>query len=175
MTRNQLARAIFERSHLTGEFVLRSGASATEYFDKYLFESDPELLAEIAEALVDLVPPGTDLLAGLELGGVPLAVVLAQITGLPVIFVRKEAKAYGTRRLAEGADIAGKRLLIVEDVVTSGGQVVLSTSDLRERGAIVDSAICVIDREAGGVDALAAEGVALAALFTMNQLRSNAG
>lgn len=171
MTRAQLARAIYRRSHLTGEFVLRSGATATEYFDKYLFESDPELLAEICEALAELVPPGTEMLAGLELGGVPLAVVLGQITGLPVVFVRKEAKSYGTRRLAEGGEIQGKRLLVVEDVVTSGGQVVLSSDDLRERGAIVDSAICVIDREAGGVDALAEHGVALAALFTMSELK----
>lgn len=171
MTRAQLARAIYLRSHLTGEFVLRSGATATEYFDKYLFESDPELLAEICEALAELVPPGTEMLAGLELGGVPLAVVLGQITGLPVVFVRKEAKSYGTRRLAEGGEIQGKRLLVVEDVVTSGGQVVLSSDDLRERGAIVDSAICVIDREAGGVDALAEHGVALAALFTMSELK----
>ena len=171
MTRAQLARAIYRRSHLTGEFVLRSGATATEYFDKYLFESDPELLAEICEALAELVPPGTEMLAGLELGGVPLAVVLGQITGLPVVFVRKEAKSYGTRRLAEGGEIQGKRLLVVEDVVTSGGQVVLSSDDLRERGAIVDSAVCVIDREAGGVDALAEHGVALAALFTMSELK----
>lgn len=171
MTRNQLAAAIFERSHLTGSFVLRSGATATEYFDKYLFESDPELLAEICEALTDLVPPDTEMLAGLELGGVPLAVVLGQITGLPVLFVRKQAKEYGTRRLAEGGDIAGKRLLVVEDVVTSGGQVVLSTQELRALGAVIDSAICVIDREAGGADALAEQGVALAALFTMEELK----
>lgn len=171
MTRNQLASAIFERSHLTGNFVLRSGANATEYFDKYRFEADPELLAEICEALAALVPPDTEMLAGLELGGVPLAVVLGQITGLPVLFVRKEAKTYGTERLAEGGEIAGKRLLVVEDVVTSGGQVVLSTKDLRGLGAIIDSAICVIDREAGGGDALAEEGVALAALYTMDELK----
>src|SRR5690606_7311513 len=107
---------------------------------------------------------------GLELGGVPLAVMLGQLTGLPVVFVRKQAKPYGTMRLAEGGDIEGKRLLVVEDVVTSGGQVVASSKDLRERGAIVDSAVCVIDREAGGADALAAEGVALAALYTMDDL-----
>jgi len=174
MSRSQLARAIYDASHLEGEFLLRSGALATEYFDKYLFESDPELLVTIAEALVPLVPGDTEALAGLELGGVPLAVVLGQITGLPVLFVRKKAKEYGTRRLAEGGDVSGKRLLIVEDVVTSGGQVVLSTRDLRALGAVIDSAICVIDREAGGADALAREGVALAALFTMGELASAA-
>lgn len=174
MDRHRLAAAIYASSHLTGTFLLRSGATSTEYFDKYRFESDPELLVSIAEALVPLVPDDTEVLAGLELGGVPLAVVLGQITGLKVVFVRKKAKEYGTMRLAEGDEIAGKKLLIVEDVVTSGGQVVLSTRDLRELGAIVDSAICVIDREAGGTDALANEGVALAALFTMAQLRQAA-
>ncbi len=171
MTRSELARAIYAASHLHGDFLLRSGARATEYFDKYLFESDPELLVSITEALVPLVPPDTEALAGLELGGVPLAVVLGQITGLPVLFVRKRAKEYGTRRLAEGGEVSGRKLLIVEDVVTSGGQVVLSTSDLRALGAVIDSAICVIDREAGGVDALAADGVALAALYTMDELK----
>ena len=171
MDRHGLAAAIYDRAHLTGTFLLRSGATSNEYFDKYLFESDPELLVAITEAMVQLVPPDTDMLAGLELGGVPLAVVLGQITGLPVLFVRKRAKEYGTRRLAEGGDVAGKKLLIVEDVVTSGGQVVLSTNELRALGAVIDSAVCVIDREAGGADALAQDGVALAALFTMEELK----
>lgn len=175
MDRHRLATAIYDRAHLTGTFLLRSGATSSEYFDKYLFESEPELLVTIAEALVPLVPDDTEVLAGLELGGVPLAVVLGQITGLSVLFVRKKAKEYGTRRLAEGGEVAGKKLLIVEDVVTSGGQVALSTRDLRELGAVVDSAVCVIDREAGGADALAAEGVALAALFTMDDLKRSKG
>jgi len=175
VTRQELARAIHQRSLLRGEFTLRSGAKSDRYFDKYLFESDPELLAEVSQELAKLVPADTEMLAGLELGGVPLAVMLGQLTGLPVVFVRKKAKDYGTMRLAEGGDIAGKKLLVVEDVVTSGGQVVISTNDLREPGAIVDSAVCVIDREAGGVDALAEAGVALAALFTMSELERAAG
>ncbi|HZW27482.1 MAG TPA: orotate phosphoribosyltransferase [Trueperaceae bacterium] len=175
MTRDELARAIHQRSLLRGSFVLRSGATSDRYFDKYLFESDPELLAEVSQALAKLVPPDTEMLAGLELGGVPLAVMLGQLTGLPVVFVRKKAKPYGTMRLAEGGDIAGRKLLVVEDVVTSGGQVVVSTNDLRERGAVVDSAVCVIDREAGGVEALAEAGVALAALYTMTDLERAAG
>ncbi len=171
MNREDLARRITQRSLLHGEFVLRSGAVSNEYFDKYLFESDPALLKAIAEALAPLVPAGVDALAGLELGGVPLAVMLGQVTGLPTYFVRKEAKEYGTRRLAEGGEVKGKRLLVVEDVVTSGGQVVLSSRDLKDRGALVDKALCVIDREAGGAEALRAEGVELRALFTMSELK----
>jgi orotate phosphoribosyltransferase len=106
----------------------------------------------------------------LELGGVPLATMLSQVTGIPARFVRKEAKEYGTCRLAEGGDVDGQRLTVVEDVVTSGGQVVTSCGDLRDRGAVVDVALCVIDREAGGADALTAIGVELRSLFLMSQL-----
>lgn len=170
MTRDELARAIYDRAHLTGEFTLRSGRVSDEYFDKYLFESDPALLCSVAEALAPLVPPGADALAGLELGGVPLATMLSQVTGLPAVFVRKEAKPYGTCRLAEGGDIDGRRLTVVEDVVTSGGQIVTSCGDLRARGAIVEIALCVIDRQGGGPEALADIGVELRPLFTMSEL-----
>jgi orotate phosphoribosyltransferase len=170
--RDQLARAIYERTHLTGEFVLRSGVVSNEYFDKYLFESDPVLLREIAAGLAPLVPSSTDTLAGLELGGVPIATMLSQLTGLPAYFVRKEAKTYGTCRLAEGGDVAGQRVTVVEDVVTSGGQVITSCGDLRDRGAIVEHAVCVIDRESGGPEGLAVIGVKLRALYTSTELKA---
>jgi orotate phosphoribosyltransferase len=162
-------------AHLRGEFRLRSGRSATEYFDKYRFESDPVLLAAIAEAAVPLIPSGTDVLAGLELGGVPVATALSLRTGLPAAFVRKQAKAYGTRNLAEGVDVDGRRVLVVEDVVTSGGQVVESTVELRTLGAIVTDVLCVVDREEGGSAALAAIGLRLHPVFTAADLRSSGG
>jgi orotate phosphoribosyltransferase len=170
--RAALARRIFEVSHLTGTFTLRSGAVSEEYFDKYLFESDPVLLRTIADALAPMVPPGTEALAGLELGGVPLAVMVSQATGIPTLFVRKEAKRYGTCRLAEGGELDGRRVTVVEDVVTSGGQVVTSCADLRERGAVVEHALCVIDREAGGPEALREIGIELHPLFRMHELGS---
>jgi orotate phosphoribosyltransferase len=170
--RDDLARAIYATSHITGEFVLRSGVVSNEYFDKYRFEADPALLRDIAEALGPLVPDGTEALAGLELGGVPIAAVLSQVTGIPAYFVRKEAKTYGTCQLAEGGPIEGKRLTVVEDVVTSGGQVVTSCGDLRERGARVEHALCVIDRESGGPAALTDLGVELRPLFTMTELKA---
>ncbi len=169
-TRERLARRIRSRAHLTGHFVLRSGATSDEYFDKYMFEADPPLLWDIAEAMATLVPHDVDALAGLELGGVPIAVVLSQVTGLPTRFVRKRAKTYGTRRLAEGGEIDGLRLLIVEDVITSGGQVRASAADLRARGAVVDQVVCVIDREAGGAQQLAEDDLKLSALFTASEL-----
>jgi orotate phosphoribosyltransferase len=167
-----LARRIYERAHLTGEFRLRSGAVSHEYFDKYLFESDPALLREIAEQLAGLLPDDVEALAGLELGGVPLATMLSQVSGLPALFVRKQAKDYGTCRLAEGGEVEGRRVAVVEDVVTSGGQVVESCAALRERGAEIAAVLCVIDREAGGAGNLAAQGLELRSLFTLGTLNA---
>jgi orotate phosphoribosyltransferase len=167
----ELGDCIYERARLVGRFRLRSGAVSEEYFDKYLFESDPRLLREIAEELVGQLPADVDLLAGLELGGVPLAVVASQVSGLPVVFVRKDAKTYGTCRLAEGGEVAARRVAVIEDVVTSGGQVIESCRELRARDAEVSAVLCVIDREAGGRESLAAEGLDLYSLFTMSQLR----
>src|SRR6202008_2800306 len=116
---------------LQGTFTLRSGRTATEYFDKYRFEAAPEILEQIAELMVPLIPSGTEVLAALELGGVPIGTLLSHLSRLPLAFVRKSAKQYGTARLSEGADVEGKSVTIVEDVVTSGGQVLLSAVNLR--------------------------------------------
>jgi orotate phosphoribosyltransferase len=170
-----LARRIYDRAHLQGEFRLRSGAVSHEYFDKYLFEADPLLLRAVVEALVALLPDDADAVAGLELGGVPLATMVSQLSGLPARFVRKAPKAYGTRRLAEGGEIAGCRLAVIEDVVTSGGQLIESCAALRERGAGIAAVLCVIDREAGGAANLAAHGLELRSLFTMHELQQAPG
>lgn len=175
MERAALARRIYDTAHLRGTFTLRSGATSDEYFDKYRFEAEPLLLHAIAESLAPLVPDGVDALAGLELGGVPLATALSQVTGLPARFVRKVAKTYGTARLAEGGDVEGRRLLVVEDVVTSGGAVLDALAALRDRGATVTDVLCVIDREAGGGEALRAAGARLTALFRMSELTSAGG
>src|SRR6185437_4834722 len=108
-----LAARVYDAAHLTGTFTLRSGVVSSEYFDKYMFEADPALLRAIAEACVPLVPDGIDALAGLELGGIPIATVLSQLTGIPARFVRKEAKTYGTCRMAEGGELEGQRLCII--------------------------------------------------------------
>jgi orotate phosphoribosyltransferase len=169
---SDLARRVYDSAHLTGEFRLRSGQTSTEYFDKYLFEADPVLLRDITEAMAPLVPAGADALAGLELGGIPIVTMLSQVTGMPALFVRKQAKEYGTCRLAEGGEVAGRRLVVVEDVVTTGGQVLESCGELRRRGATVETVLCVIDREAGGTEAFAEQGLELRALLTMSQLQA---
>jgi orotate phosphoribosyltransferase len=169
-TRRELARRIWDVSHVTGSFQLRSGIESNEYFDKYRFESDPVLLRDVCAALVPLIPNTTQVLAGLELGGIPIATVLGQASGLPVTFVRRVAKEYGTCRVAEGHEVTGRHVLVVEDVVTSGGQVIKSAEDLRRLGATVHSAVCVVDRQAKGRSLLQASGIELIALFTATQL-----
>ncbi len=146
MTRQELAKKIYEVAHLTGEFKLRSGQISHEYFDKYRFEARPELLREIAKQMAPLIPAGTEVLAGLEMGGIPIATALSLETGLPCAFIRKEAKDYGTCLFAEGTDVKDKNVCVIEDVVTTGGQVVISTKDLRSIGAKISHVLCVIHR-----------------------------
>ena len=150
--------------------MLRSGQSATEYFDKYRFESDPALLARVARAMVQLLPPETELLGGLELGGVPIATVMSSLTGLPVLFVRKEAKPYGTCRLAEGPDVTGRVVTLVEDVITTGGAVRAAAEALRGLGATVHTVVCAIDRSERGQNRLDAAGVTTVAVLTRADL-----
>jgi len=169
-----LAKRVYDTAHITGEFLLRSGAKSNEYFDKYLFESDPDLLKHIAIAMVPLVPKGIDALAGLEMGGIPIATMLSQLTGLPLLFVRKKAKEYGTCKIAEGGQVRGQKLLIVEDVVTSGGAILDAAKALRAEGAELAQVVCVIDRESGGPANLAKVDLILSALFTMSELKKAA-
>ena len=173
-SRQALAARIHGLSHIRGDFLLRSGVRSTEYFDKYLFESDPACLSQIAAEMADLLPPpppsGERLLAGLELGGVPLATLLGQRSGLPVLFVRKQAKTYGTCKLAEGQSVAGRRVTLVEDVITTGGAVRDATSALRAEGAIVETVICAIDRSPEGENPLADVGLEVRPVLTKAML-----
>ena len=114
-----LAERVYDACHLTGTFALRSGQVSREYFDKYLFEGQPALLRDVAEAMSALLPD-CDVLAGMEMGGIPIATVMSQLTGLPTVFRRKHAKSYGTRKAAEGGSVAGLRVVGIEDVLTTG-------------------------------------------------------
>jgi orotate phosphoribosyltransferase len=170
-----LARDVDARCRLRGSFTLRSGQVSDEYFDKYRFESDPVLLRRVVARMRELVPAGTGLLGGLELGGVPLATMLSSVTGIPAIFVRKRAKEYGTRRIAEGADPAGRTVVLVEDVITTGGAVAGAAGALRDLGATVTVVVCAIDRSRPGGNALAGEGIEVRAVLTTQQLDAAAG
>jgi orotate phosphoribosyltransferase len=165
-----LARDVDARCRLTGEFTLRSGQVAGEYFDKYLFETNPGLLARVAAQMVPLLPDDTDLLGGLEMGGIPIVTVLSAQSGLPALFVRKQAKTYGTCKLAEGPDVAGRRVTLVEDVITTGGAVRDATIALRDAGAVVETVICAIDRSAGDGNPLADVGLEVRSVLTKADL-----
>ena len=175
MTHAELAKAVFQVAYLTGNFKLRSGLVSQEYFDKYRFEAQPKLLKEIAMQMRELIPNGTELLAGLEMGGIPIATALSLETGIPAVFVRKEAKEYGTCQLAEGSNVKGKKVCVIEDVITTGGQVVTSTEQLRNEGAIIDNVLCVIhrgkDRAKNEEPRLAEIGLTMKALFSMEELK----
>ncbi len=168
--RRALARRLGDRCRRTGRFTLRSGQVSSTYFDKYLFESDPALLADVATHMARLVPEGTEVLAGLELGGVPVATAISLATGIPAAFVRKEAKAYGTAKLVEGLPIDGRRVVIVEDVITTGGQVAVSTVALRAAGAVVGTVLCVVDRSRGVRPELDALGCVVVSLLDEDEL-----
>jgi orotate phosphoribosyltransferase len=165
-----LARDVDARCRLTGEFTLRSGQVASEYFDKYLFETDPTLLARVVSAMAPLLPERTELLGGLEMGGIPIVTALSSQTGLPALFVRKQAKTYGTCKLAEGPDVAGRRVTLVEDVITTGGAVRDAAVALRGAGATVETVVCAIDRSPGDDNPLADVGLEIRAVLTKAQL-----
>lgn len=175
MNKAELGKKIYEISNIKGEFTLRSGQIATEYFDKYLFEANPTILRAISEQIAQTLPAEFDQLAGLEMGGIPIATAISLQTGIPALFVRKEAKTYGTCKLAEGGDIDGATLVIIEDVVTSGGAVIDAVNELRQRGATVDQVYCVIDRESTGRENLEKLGLTLTPLFTKSELEQYAG
>jgi orotate phosphoribosyltransferase len=144
-----LAADVDRAARLKGSFKLRSGQISDEYFDKYRFEADPALLARVAAAMLPLVPAGAEVLAGLELGGVPIATAMSLQSGKPAAFVRKEAKAYGTCLAVEGGSVAGRKLVMIEDVITTGGAVRDAYHELKAAGAEVLGVVCAIWRGAG--------------------------
>lgn len=172
MEDRELMVAIRERCLLFGRFRLRSGKISDRYFDKYRFESDPTLLREVAARMARLLPDGIDRLAGLEMGGIPLATAISLQTGLPVVFVRKKPKEYGTCNLAEGGFSPGERVAVIEDVITTAGQVVRSADALGELGLEVVKVVCVVDREQGGSERLAEAGYPLASVYTLSQIEN---
>lgn len=160
-----LTEKVKNQTLLRGRFVLRSKQESYYYWDKYRFESDPILLSSLTDELEKLLPSAFDKLAGLELGGVPLATALSLRIAKPCLYVRKSAKTYGTCNLVEGGYSTGEIVVVVEDVVTTGGQVCLSIKQMRELGLIVEHVVCVIDRLQGGRKAIEDVGCTLVSIF----------
>jgi orotate phosphoribosyltransferase len=177
VNRDELAAALREAAYLEGDFVLRSGRRSRYYLDKYRFETRPDLLGPLGEAIAAAVrehEPLADRIAGPELGAVALAASASLAGGLPFLIVRKEAKEYGTSNRLEGVHAEGECVCLVEDVVTSGGAAIAAVQALRDAGLRVSTAICVVDREEGGVDELARHAVRLRPLFTASEVLATA-
>ncbi len=168
-----LAAALCEHAYLEGDFVLRSGRRSRYYLDKYRFETQPDLLRALGGRIADAVrelEPDAERLAGPELGAVALVAAASLASGLPFLIVRKEMKGHGTGNRLEGVWEPGERVCLVEDVVTSGGAAAEAVEVLRDAGLECKTAVCVVDREEGGADALARQAVRLRALFLADEL-----
>ena len=173
MNDEDLRSALVEAAYLEGDFVLRSGRRSRYYLDKYRFETRPDLLRPLGERIAAAVQehaPEATRLAAPELGAVALAAAASLESGLPFIIVRKAAKEYGTANRLEGPYESGESVCVIEDVVTSGGALLDSVDALRAAGLVVQTAICVVDREEGGADALARRAVRLRPVFRAGEL-----
>jgi len=173
VTHDELGALLVERALLEGDFVLRSGRRSSWYLDKYRFETEPEILGALGASLATSVrehEPEAARLAGPALGAVALAASASMASGLPFIIVRGETKEYGTARRIEGLFEPGELVCLLEDVVTSGGALAEAVSAIRAEGLVVRTAVCVVDREEGGSDALARLGVRLRSLFRAGDL-----
>jgi orotate phosphoribosyltransferase len=170
MTHEQLAQRIAEVALLRGEFTLRSGRKSNYYLDKYRFETQPDVLRALGQLLADRVTARTDRIAGAELGAVPLAAAAAMASGKPCVFIRNQKKDYGTARQIEGVLNAGEHVLIVEDVLTTGGQVLEAAKTLTEMGAKIERIVAVIDRMEGARENIEQAGYVFESLFTSRDL-----
>ena len=171
MTRDQLAAALADAALLTGDFTLRSGRISKYYLDKYLFATRPELLRELGAMFAAHVDDSVDRLAGPELGGIPLVTATALATGKPMVLIRNAKKDYGTAKRFEGKIEPGERILITEDIATSGGQSIEAARLLRdEMKCDVAKIVVVVDRQEGAREAIESAGFAFDALFTKTDL-----
>jgi orotate phosphoribosyltransferase len=173
LTNEELKLALREHAYLEGDFVLRSGKRSSYYLDKYRFETRPDILGALGERIAQAVEefePEATRLAGPELGAVALAAAGSLASGLPFLIVRKAPKDYGTSNRLEGVYEEGECVCLVEDVVTSGGALLEAVEALRDAGLTVRTAVCVVDREEGGADALARQAVRLRPIFRASEL-----
>jgi orotate phosphoribosyltransferase len=170
MTRDELARRIADVALLRGEFTLRSGRKSNYYLDKYLFETQPDILRALGELFAQKVGPNVDRIAGAELGAVALAGATAMACGKPFVIIRNQKKDYGTSKLVEGALKPGETVTIVEDVLTTGGQVLEAAKTLKDAGAKIEKIIAVIDRLEGARANIEGAGYTFESLFTTKDL-----
>jgi orotate phosphoribosyltransferase len=172
MELQSLAALMAAAATLDGEFLLRSGQVSNRYFDKYRFEGSPSLLKPLASAMARLLPSNTEIIAGLELGGIPLVTAISLETGVPAAFVRKEAKSYGTCRAIEGQDIAGRNVTFIEDVITTGGAVADAYRLATAEGANVLAVVCAIWRGNGSAHIAGISDLSVLPVFSRDDLEN---
>ncbi len=170
MTRDELIKRIKETAYLEGDFTLRSGKKSKYYLDKYLFETCPDILAALGEAFAKHMDGSETLIAGAELGGVALAAATAMHTGKNWIIVRNSKKGYGTGKLVEGVLNKGDVVILVEDIATTGGQVLEAAKVIRDTGAEVSKIVCVIDRKQGARENIESAGYTFESILTKDDL-----
>jgi len=170
MTREQLLKRIKETAYLEGDFTLRSGKKSKYYLDKYLFETCPDILRALAVEFAKFVTDDVTLIAGAELGGVALAAATAMESGKNWIIVRNSKKSYGTSKMVEGVLEAGDVVLLVEDIATTGGQVIEAARIITEAGATIKKIVCVIDRKQGAGENITAAGYDFDSIMTKDDL-----
>ncbi len=170
MDKAELARRIKEVAYLEGDFLLRSGRRSKYYLDKYLFETQPEILAELGRRLANRAGAHVDKIAGAELGAVPLAAATSLACGKPYVIVRNKKKDYGTSKPIEGQLEAGEVVMLVEDVVTTGGQLLEAAKTLEEAGAKIERIVAVIDRGEGGRENIEGAGYSFESILTKGDL-----
>jgi orotate phosphoribosyltransferase len=151
-----LAERLIRASELHGDFVLSSGRHSSVYFDKFRFLTDPQLLGELAHAVAGLLPDGITHLAAPEGAATLLVAAVALETRLPIAVVRKEPKSYGTMAQVEGHAPAGARMALVEDVSTTGHQVLRAAAALEAEGCDIQVIALAMDR--GGAERLREAG-----------------
>ncbi len=170
MERDELIRRIKQTAYLEGEFTLRSGRKSNYYLDKYRFETQPDILAALGREFAKYVQPSTTLIAGAELGGVALAAATSLACGLPFVIVRNAKKDYGTSNLFEGILTDGDCVVLVEDIATTGGQVLEAARALQDAGAMLERIVAVIDRQEGARENITAAGFKFDSLLTTSDL-----
>ena len=170
MTRDELARRIADVALLRGEFTLRSGRKSTYYLDKYLFETQPDILRELGKMFAERIPPGVTRIAGPELGAIALAAAASMASGKPFVIVRNQKKGYGSGKLLEGKIEPGETVVVIEDVLTTGGQVLEAVKSLESAGAKVSGILGVLDRQEGARQNVESAGYKFEALFTTSDL-----
>jgi len=170
MTRDEIAKRIAEVALLHGEFTLRSGKTSHYYLDKYLFSTQPDILAELGRLFAERIPERVNRLAGAELGGIPLVAAASMVSGLPSVLIRNQKKDYGTAKQLEGKLEAGDQVMLVEDVCTTGGQILEAAKVIEAVGAKVVKIVGTIDREEGARENIEAAGYPFEALFTKTDL-----